>query len=225
MRRCISGRASLGAARRPTDPVPGAADPGAAAGGCAGAAGRDRAASRAGSRRARRAVPGGGPRGRRGARGPGATRPIRAGRGEPRFRGNVPATGVRREPRGDATRRGRAEWWRSGPGRGRFRPRYDGRCSTGTRHVASRAAMCGSGRDITCSTGRRAGLPRWRISSCSVGAIIGRCTRRAIRSSGAGRGAAVPAARWSAAARGAAARRGARGSRRGAADASRHEGP
>ena len=75
-------------------PGDGAADPGAAAGRRTGLAGRDRATPRARSRRARRAVPGGGPRGRRGPGGPGATRPIRAGRGQPRFRGNVPAPGL-----------------------------------------------------------------------------------------------------------------------------------
>jgi hypothetical protein len=53
----------------------------------------------------RRAVPGGGPRGRRAAGGSRATRPIRAGRGEPRSRGNVAAAGVRCEPGGDAARR------------------------------------------------------------------------------------------------------------------------
>src|SRR5258705_367129 len=60
-------------------------------------------------------VSGGGPRGRRGPRGSGATRPIRAGRGEPRFRGNVRAVGVRRKPGRDAARRGRAGGGDRGP--------------------------------------------------------------------------------------------------------------
>ena len=38
-----------------------------------------------------------------------------------RFRGNVPAPGVRRQPGGDAPRRRRRASWRSGPGPGRFR--------------------------------------------------------------------------------------------------------
>lgn len=53
------------------------------------------------------------PRGRRGAGGPGPTRPIRAGRGGPRFRGNVPvARGAARCGRGDR---------RAAPGRGASR--------------------------------------------------------------------------------------------------------
>jgi hypothetical protein len=93
-------RSALSAkSRRRAGPVGGrpgdrAAGPGAAAGRRAGLAGRDRATSRTRPRRPRRAVSGGGPRGRRGPGGPGATRPIRTGRRQPRFRGNVPAPGL-----------------------------------------------------------------------------------------------------------------------------------
>ncbi len=58
---------------------------------------------------ARRAVPGGRARGRRSAGRPRPTRPIPAGRGRPRSRGNFPAPRVRCEPGGDAARRGRAD--------------------------------------------------------------------------------------------------------------------
>ena len=102
--------------------------------------------------------------------------------GEPRFRGNVPAPGLRREPGGDAARSG-------GPsGRGR-RPDPDdsaraaaGAAASGPRAAASRAATCGSGRAITCATGRRAARPPWQISRCSVAATIARSTRRDTRS-------------------------------------------
>jgi len=87
-----------------SDPRRGRANPGPAASRRAGAAGGDGTPSRARPRGAGRAVPGGGPRRRRGPGGCGATRPIRAGRGEPRSRGNVATAGVRREPGGDAAR-------------------------------------------------------------------------------------------------------------------------
>src|SRR5439155_565946 len=83
----------------------GPADQGPAAGGSARHARGDGPPPRARSRRAGRAVPGGGPRRCRGAGGPGSARPVRARRGRTRFRGNVSAAGVRREPRGDAARR------------------------------------------------------------------------------------------------------------------------
>ena len=62
-----------------------------------------------------RALPGGGPRRRPGAGGPGPARPVGArGRGA-RSRGNVPAPGVRRQPGGDAARRRRAGARRRAP--------------------------------------------------------------------------------------------------------------
>jgi hypothetical protein len=134
------------------------------------------------SRSPGRAVPGGSPRRCRGAGGSGATRPIRAGRGEPRSRGNIPAAGVRREPGDDAARRGGADRGGRSPG-ARFPRRCGGRCSIGTGAAASRDAPSGSGRGITCGTGRRAARPRWRTSRYSVAAITARCTRRATSSS------------------------------------------
>ena len=65
--------------------------------------------------------------------------------GRARFRGNVPAPGVRREPGGDAARRGRARWWRSGPGPGRFPRRCGARSTIGTGAAASRAAASAFG--------------------------------------------------------------------------------
>ena len=53
--------------------------------------------------------------GRRSPRGSGPARAVGAGRGPARFRGNVPAAGVRREPSGDAPRRGRARGGDRGP--------------------------------------------------------------------------------------------------------------
>ena len=88
--------------------VRGTAHSGPAAGRRAGPARGDGPSSRARSRRPRRALPGGGACRRLHPRRPGSARPVGPrGRGA-RFRGNVAAAGVRREPGGDATRRGRA---------------------------------------------------------------------------------------------------------------------
>ena len=103
-----------GAARR-TDPAPGAADHGSAAGRRADPPRRDGAPPRARSRRAGRALPGGGPCRCLGAGGPGAARAVRPRGRRTRFRGNVPAPGVRREPGGDAARRGRSRRGDRGP--------------------------------------------------------------------------------------------------------------
>ena len=139
-------------------------------------------APRARSRRPGRALPGGGPCRRRGAGGSGAARPVRArGRGA-RSRGNVAAPGVRREPGGDAARRGRAH--RGGRG-----PDADDSARIAARAPPPRPGLplpglraAGSGRAITSIIGRRAARPRSRISRCSVAGITARCTRRAIRS-------------------------------------------
>ena len=72
-------------------------------------------APRARSRRPGRALPGRGPRRRPGAGGSGSARPVRPRGRRARFRGNVAAPGVRREPRGDAARRGRAHRGGRGP--------------------------------------------------------------------------------------------------------------
>ena len=142
-RETLYQRARAGAGPPAHGPADGAADPAAAAGGRAGAAGGDGAASRLDP-------------GTPGERyqvvvhvdaavlaDPDAAGPIRAGRRDTRFRGNVPAAGVRREPGGDAARRATGAWWRSGPGRGRFRRRCGGRCTIGTGAAASPAASAG----------------------------------------------------------------------------------
>ena len=97
-----------GLRRRHGDPAAERPDPGPAAGGRAGPARGDGPPPRARSRRAGRAVPGGGPRRRPGAGGPGSARPVGAGGRGARFPRNVAAPGVRREPGGDAARPGRA---------------------------------------------------------------------------------------------------------------------
>ena len=96
----------------------------------------------------------------------------------PRSRGNVAAAGVRREPGGDAARRGGAE-----SGRARFPRRCGGRCTIEIGVAAFRAAMSRSARGITCATGRRAARLRCRTWRYSVAAITARCTRRVTRSS------------------------------------------
>ena len=182
-RRCTSGAGPTKRSCRGHRSGAGDPDPPAAAGRRAGLAGGDRAASRARPGSAGGTVSGGSARGRRG---PGGRRPARtvgAGGRRARSRGNVAAAGVRREPGGDAARRGWAEWWKSAPGRARSRRRSGGRYSIGTRPAASRAATSGSPRGITCGIGPTAGRPSSRISPFSAAGIIGRCTRRAIRSS------------------------------------------
>ena len=72
-RRCTSGAGVRQQVDPPADPSADPPDDGPAAGGCAGAARGDGAAPRARSRRAGRAVPGGGPRRRPGAGGPGCS--------------------------------------------------------------------------------------------------------------------------------------------------------
>src|SRR6267142_2847116 len=84
----------------------GASHDAAAAGGRAGPRRRNGASSRNRSRRPGRALPGRGPRRRSGAGGRGCARAVGPRRRRARSRRNVPAFGVRREPRGDATRSG-----------------------------------------------------------------------------------------------------------------------
>src|SRR6266581_2941135 len=80
--------------------------------------------------------------------------------------------------------RGRLAWWRSGPGPGRFLPRYAVPSTIGTRAAASRGAVSASPRGITSVTGPMAARPRSPISRCSAAAITAPCMRRAIRSRG-----------------------------------------
>ena len=179
---------------------PGAEAPthGPAAGRRAGAARRDRAPPRARSRRPGRALPGRGPRRRRvlaDADQPGQSV---LEDGDARFRGNVAAPGVRRQPGGDAPRRRRPHRRRSAPGPARSRRRYGERSSIGTRAVASRAAGCRSaqghhihhwahGGPTTLSNLRHAVSPS--PPRRPRGGLPGRSRRR--------RRAAVPAAGWS----------------------------
>src|SRR5882672_9971251 len=80
---------------------------GAAAGRRACPTRRDSPPPRHQSRRTGRALPGGGPRRRSGARRPRPAWPVRARERRTRFRGNVPPSGLRRQPRGDAARQRR----------------------------------------------------------------------------------------------------------------------
>ena len=153
-----------------------------AAGRRAGPARGDGAAPRHRSRRPGRALPGRGPRRRRGAGGPGSAGPVRPRRRRTRSRGNVPAPGVRREPGGDAARRRR-------PGRGGRRPDPDDSAGDTTSAAPPRPWLSlpglrsyRSARAITSATGPTVAPPRSRTSRCSVAAITARSTRRAIRS-------------------------------------------
>ena len=72
---------------------------------------------------------------------------------------------------------------KSAPERGRFRRRYAARFNIATKVVAFPGAGCRSDRAITFGTGHMAARRNCRISRCSVDDIIGRCTKRAFRSS------------------------------------------
>ncbi len=92
-------------------------------------------------------------------------RPVRPRGRHTRFLGNVSPAGVRREPRGDAARCGRAN-------------RRSGRADA---HDSARAVASGSARAITSVTGPTAGRRHSRTSRCCVGVITAPCTRRATR--------------------------------------------
>src|SRR5439155_13069008 len=95
-------------ATSPTDASADTPSKGSAAGGRAGAARGDGLAPGPRSRRAGRALPGGGARRRACAGRPRSARAVRPGGRDARLRGDVAAAGVRREPGGDAPGRRRA---------------------------------------------------------------------------------------------------------------------
>ena len=103
----VSADAPAGRGRGLRGRFRGNAHDGPAAGRRAGVGGRDSAAPRDRSGCSRRALSGRGPRRRSGPRGCRCARPVRARGRHTRFRGNVPAPGVRCQPRGHAARPGR----------------------------------------------------------------------------------------------------------------------
>ena len=158
-------------------------DHGPAAGRRAGAARGDGPPPRARSRRPGRALPGGGPRRRPGAGGPGAARPVGPRGRRARFRGNVPAPGVRREPGGDAPRRGRARRGGRGPDPDDSPGAAAGAPPPGPGLPLPGLRASASARGITSATGPTAARPRSRTSRCSVAGTTAPSTRRATRSS------------------------------------------
>ena len=131
--------------------------------------------------------------------------------GRARFRGNVAAPGLRREPGGHAPRRGRARAGGRSPDPDDSAGASAGAAPSGPELSLPGLPACGSGRAITCATGPRAAPPRCRTSRCCAAAITARSTKRATRSiASTRRRAPVPTAGWPAATRGAAACRSAR---------------
>ena len=129
------------------------------------------------------------------ARGPGSARAVRARGRLARSRGNVAAPGLRREPGGDAARRGRTH--RGGRARTRTIPPALRRAlhhrDQGCRFPGCRFPF---GQGHHSAIGRKAGPPRSRTSLCSVAGTTARCTRRGIRPTPARWRVTVPAAGW-----------------------------
>ena len=98
-----------------------------------------------------------------------------------RFRGNVAAPGLRREPGGDAARRGRTHV-EVGARTRTIPPALRRALHHRDQAVASRAAGSRSVKGIMSAIGRKAAPPRSRTSPCSVAGTTARCTKRAIRS-------------------------------------------